>query len=216
MDTLPFIRRPFRFQHYNAAMAIIIVNAGLFLVSYLLPSLRLVGYLAMNPALVVMRNWWWQVFTHMFMHADIWHLVFNMLAVFFFGIQLERRIGSSEFLLFYLLSGTLAGLFSLLVYWSTGAYMVYLLGASGAVFAVLLAFATYFPASVILLFGVFPIRAPILVLGYAAIEVFNMIGRTRGNVAHLTHLAGFAFAYLYLVIRLRINPITEFFGDRRY
>ena len=216
MNTQPFIRRPFRFRYYNAALAIIAVNVGLFLVSYLLPGLRLVLYLAMNPTLVVRDNWWWQVFTHMFMHSGIWHLAFNMLAVFFFGTQLERRIGSSEFLLFYLLSGTLAGLFSLLVYWYTGAYMVFLLGASGAVFAVLLAFATYFPTSMILLFGVFPIRAPILVLGYAAIEVFNMLSRTGGNVAHLTHLAGFGFAWLYLVIRLRINPMTEFFGDRRY
>jgi len=170
----------------------------------------------MNPIYVTQANRWWQVLTYMFAHASIWHLFFNMLGLFFFGVQLERRLGSSEFLLFYLLSGTLAGLFSLLVYWFTGAFTVFLLGASGAVFAVLLAYATYYPTSRILLFGIVPIRAPVLVVGYAAIEVFNMFSRNRGNVAHLTHLAGFAFAYLYLIVRLRINPIREFMDSRRY
>jgi len=139
-----------------------------------------------------------------------------MLGLFFFGVQLERRIGSTEFLLFYLLTGTLAGLFSLAVYVATGAYAVWLLGASGAIFAVLLAYATYYPTSTILIFGIIPVKAPVLIVGYAAIEVFSMFSRNRGNVAHLTHLAGFLFAYLYLLVRLRINPIREFLNTRRY
>ena len=119
------------------------------------------------------------------------------------------------FLLFYLLSGTLAGLFSLLVYWATGAYQVWLVGASGAVFAVLLAYATYYPRSTILIFGIIPVKAPVLIIGYAAIEIFSMFSRNRGNVAHLTHLAGFGVAFLYLLIRLRINPVREFLDSRR-
>jgi membrane associated rhomboid family serine protease len=170
----------------------------------------------MTPALVILRNWWFQVFTYMFMHGSFWHLLFNMLGLFFFGVQVERRVGSNEFLLFYLLSGVVAGLFSLLVYWLTGAYAVSLVGASGAVFAVLLAFATYYPTARILLFGIVPIRAPVLVIGYAVLELVSMFSRNRGNVAHLTHLAGFAIAYLYLVVRLRINPVRVFLDSRRY
>ncbi len=204
-----------RFTYYNATMILILINAAVFVLAYFIVP-TLFSYLAMTPALVILRNWWFQVFTYMFMHGSFWHLLFNMLGLFFFGVQVERRIGSNEFLLFYLLSGVVAGLFSLLVYWLTGAYAVSLVGASGAVFAVLLAFATYYPTARILLFGIVPIRAPVLVIGYAVLEIVSMFSRNRGNVAHLTHLAGFAIAYLYLVARLRINPVRVFLDSRRY
>jgi len=202
------------FKYYNVTLILIGINVAAFFISYYIAP-TIYSYIGMNPALVVAWNWWWQVFTYMFAHASIWHLLFNMLGLFFFGIQLERRIGSNEFLLFYLLSGTLAGLFSLLVYWATGAYHVWLVGASGAVFAVLLAYATYYPRSTILIFGIIPVKAPVLIVGYAAIEIFSMFSRNQGNVAHLTHLAGFGFAFLYLLIRLRINPVREFLDSRR-
>jgi len=215
VDRLPFYQRPFRTTYYNAALFLIGINVVVYLVAQLLSPQQVYTLIAMNPYLVVREHRWWQVFTYMFAHSGIWHLLFNMLGLFFFGVQLERRVGSNEFLLFYLLSGTLAGLFSLLIYWLTGAFNVFLLGASGAVFAVLLAYATYYPTSRILIFGILPVRAPVLVIGYAAIEIFNMFSRNQGNVAHLTHLAGFAFAYLYLIVRLRINPIREFMNSRR-
>ncbi len=202
-------------KNYNATLILIGINVVVFFIgNYIAPTIY--NYMAMNPALVIVRNWWWQIFSYMFVHSGIWHLLFNMLGLFFFGVQLERRIGSNEFLLFYLLSGTLAGALSLLVYWLTGAYYVWLVGASGAVFAVLLAYATYYPRSTILIFGIIPVKAPVLIVGYAAIEIFSMFSRNQGNVAHLTHLAGFGFAYLYLVIRLRINPVREFLDSRRY
>lgn len=146
----------------------------------------------------------------MFVHSGIRHLVFNMLGLFFFGTQVEREMGSYEFLLFYLVSGTLAGLFSLAVYWFGGSYYVFLLGASGAVFAVLLAFATYYPNAQIFVFGIIPVRASVLVLVYTVIEIFSQM-RGGSNVAHLTHLAGFGFAYLYFVVRMEINPARRFF-----
>jgi membrane associated rhomboid family serine protease len=169
----------------------------------------------MNPVLVVKYHYWWQILTYMFVHADFSHILFNMLGLLFFGIQVERKIGSNEFLLFYLISGIGAGLFSLLVYWLSGSYLVFLMGASGAVFGVLLAFATLFPRAMIYIFGILPVRAPILVLGYTAIELFSQFFSVRSNVAHLTHLAGFGIAYLYLWIRLGLNPVRVFLEDRR-
>ena len=214
MEKLPVFQRPFRFTYYNAAFVIIGVNVGVHLLMSVVPGL--INRMALIPALIVVENWVWTPFTYMFVHGGMWHLLFNMLGLFFFGVQLERRIGSHEFLLFYLLSGTLAGLLSFLVYVATGTYNIALIGASGAVFAVLLAFATYFPTATILLFGFIPVRAPILVIGYAGLEMFNMVSRTRGNVAHMTHLLGFAVAFVYLVVRLRINPITVFRQSSRY
>jgi membrane associated rhomboid family serine protease len=84
------------------------------------------------------------------------------------------------------------------------------------VFAVLMAFATYFPHAQIYLMGIFPIRAPVLVIGYTAIELFSQIFSVQSGVAHLTHLAGFAFAFLYFVIRLGVNPIDSFRSGGRF
>ena len=186
------------------------INLLVFFLSNISP--RFVTYLAMNPALTVMEGFIWQPVTYMFAHSGISHLVFNMLGLFFFGTQVERQLGSWEFLLFYLLTGVLAGLFSLAVYLVTGSMYVFLLGASGAVFAVLLAFATFYPNAEIFIFGIIPVRASILVIGYTAIELFSQMSGRGGNVAHLTHLAGFAFAYLYFVIRVGISPYRRFFG----
>ena len=214
MDRIPFYRRPLRRTDFNAALILLAINVLLFFATQVAPQLQL--YLSMIPLAVLGENWWWQPFTYMFMHSGTWHLLFNMLALFLFGIQLEQRVGASELLVFYLRVGTRAGLFSLGVYWMTGSMRVILLGASGAVFGLLLAFATFFPTATILVFGILPVRAPILVIGYAGLELFNMFTRSGGGVAHLTHLAGLLFAFLYLVIRLRINPITVFRESGRY
>lgn len=175
---------------------------------------RAVFYLAMVPSLVVNSRAYWQFLTYMFVHSNFSHILFNMLGLFFFGTGVERRIGSREFLMFYLITGTLAGFFSFLVYFATGDYNVVLVGASGAVYAVLLAFATYYPEARIYIFGVFPVRAPILVLLYTVISVFSQLSGRGTNIAHLTHLAGFIFAFLYFLIRLHINPIKVFMGGR--
>ncbi|HDQ14778.1 MAG TPA: rhomboid family intramembrane serine protease [Sediminispirochaeta sp.] len=207
MRTSP-LQKPFRYSYNNYAFVIIVVNVVVYLLNSINPQSRL--YTAMIPGLVLDRGYIWQFFTYMFTHAGLSHILFNMLGIFFFGVQVERRMGSKEFLLFYLGSGLLAGIFSFVVYIFTGMYGVILLGASGAVFAVLLAFAVYYPHANIYLMGIFPIRAPVLVIGYTAIELFNQVFGMQSGVAHLTHLAGFGFAFLYFVIRLGINPIDSF------
>jgi membrane associated rhomboid family serine protease len=134
-----------------------------------------------------------------------------MFGLFIFGIQVERYMGSREFVLYYLVTGTLAGIFSFAVYWA-GAANVILMGASGALFAVELAYAVFFPNSIIYLWGLLPLRAPVLVLGYTALElVFSVTGRQDG-VAHFTHLAGFGFAWLYFRIRFGVDPWRRFTG----
>ncbi|ADK79454.1 rhomboid family intramembrane serine protease [Sediminispirochaeta smaragdinae] len=213
MDNRSIIRRPFRYRYYNAAFGIIIVNIVFFVFNTISPQSRY--YTALIPGLIIGKGFYWQFFTYMFTHANISHIFFNMLGLFFFGTQVERRIGSSEFLLFYLLTGFLAGLFSFIVYTLTGMYGAVLLGASGAIFAVLLAFAVYFPYANIYIMGIIPVKAPLLVIGYTAIELFSQLLSINSGVAHLTHLAGFVFAFFYFLIRLNINPIEVFRGGRR-
>lgn len=207
------IRKPFVYKQYNVTFALIIANFLMFFLTTTIPDTLRV--FAMNPLYVVEGRNYWQPFTYMFIHGGISHILFNMLGLFFFGTQVEHRVGSTEFLAFYLFVGLGAGLFSLGFYWFTGEYFVFLVGASGAVFGTLLAFATFFPNANVYLFGIVPIPAPLLVVGYTAIELFSQFSGGRGNVAHFAHLAGFGFAYLYLSVRLGVNPVQVFFGNRR-
>lgn len=207
------IRRPFRYRYDNAVLILIGINILVFLVQNLFPQST--SYLALNPLAVTQAGAVWQFVSYMFAHGGITHLLFNMLGLFIFGTSVERHMGTKEFLLFYMLTGISAGIFSFIVYWFTGSYFIFLLGASGAVFAVQLAYATFFPDSILYIWGILPLRAPVLVLGFTAIELFSTITGSRSGVAHLTHLAGFAFAWLYFLIRLGANPWVSLVGRRR-
>jgi membrane associated rhomboid family serine protease len=212
MSDSSFLRRPLRYSFFNATLYLIAANVLVFLATYLAPALR--AYLWLQPAAVLQANAWWQLVTYMFSHANFTHLFLNMLSLYLFGVQLERRMGSGEFLLYYLVSGIGAGLATLLVNTATGQGMVYVVGASGAIFAVLLAFAAFFPDSRIFIFGILPMRAPTAVIVFAAIEVISMFTNISTGVAHLTHLAGILFGYGMLVLRFRVNPIRVFFPRR--
>jgi membrane associated rhomboid family serine protease len=124
----------------------------------------------------------------------------------------EKSLGTKEFVLYYFLAGLVAGLVSFAVYLVAGSLNTFLLGASGAVFALLLAYATIFPSSRIFIWGILPVRAPLLVLGYAGIELFSEFTSYNPSVAHLTPLAGFGIGWLYFLARFGINPARRFFS----
>ena len=205
---MSLIRKPFRYRNDNVVFILIGLNLLVYLAELFLKNLPVIPGLSMIPVLVMGRGWIWQFVTYMFVHdpRSIGHLLFNMFALFIFGRQVEWKMGSKEFLLYYLLTGILAGVFSFLVYIFTGQVWVSLMGASGAVFAVQLAFAAFFPHSIIYIWGIIPLRAPVMVLGFTALEVFSMLTGRGGNVAHITHLAGFAFGWIYFLVRFGINP----------
>lgn len=207
----PLFRRSLPRTYFYATLGIIAVNLLVYFVNEVNWGTK--ALLAMNPIAVVVEGSWWQVFTYMYVHGDLSHILFNMLGLFFFGTAVEEEMGSWEFLLFYHVTGVLAGLASLGIYWITGEYTVFLLGASGAIFAVTLAFAAYRPHARVLVFFVIPLRARSLVILYAAFEVFSQIFNPYGGVAHLTHLAGFLFAFLYLLVRLRLNAWKAFWSS---
>jgi membrane associated rhomboid family serine protease len=203
MNFIARIRRPFRYEYWNVALILIGINLLVFLLTYIDPDLERI--LAMHPLYVIKGGMYWQLFTYQFVHGGIAHILSNMIGLLFFGMAVERRIGSKEFLLLYLLSGTLCGVLSFALYVLTGTW-VFLMGASGAIFAILLAYAVLYPDSVVYIWGLIPIPAPILVLGYAGIEVFYMIAGMNEGVAHSTHLIGFAVAWVYFLVRFGINP----------
>ena len=210
------IRRPFRYRNNNVVYWLIGINVIIFTAMQLFGrdfSHQVVVRMAMIP-LAVREGWVWTFVTYMFLHGNLRHILFNMLGLFIFGIHVERQMGSWEFLLYYFVTGTLAGIFSFIMYYFTGSYMVALMGASGALFAVMLAYAVFFPDSIIYIWGILPLRAPVLVLGYTVLELFfSVSGRTSG-VAHLTHLAGFGFGWLYFMIRFGMSPWRRLTGRR--
>jgi membrane associated rhomboid family serine protease len=199
------LNRKFKYTYSNSTLYLIGINVVVFIItSVIWPNG--VYYLSMIPNFVL-HGYVYQVFTYMFVHSGFSHLLFNMLSLFIFGRALEKRLGTREFLLFYLLVGTLSGIFSFFSYLIAGENAI-LLGASGAVYGVLLMFAVFFPFAKIYIFGLLPIRAPFLIVIFFIIEAFSQASGLNSGVAHLTHLAGLLFAYLYCLIRLKINPFA--------
>lgn len=198
------IRKPFRYSFFNATFVIIAANIVVFLAVNMFPGLY--PRLGLSVINCVGRGFWWQPVTYMFVHSGFTHILLNMFGIFMFGLQVERAIGSKEFLLFYFLCGILDGVISLALYFFSGYYYVNLVGASGALYSILLIFAVLFPKSIIGVYGIIPVPAPLLVLGYAVIELGSHF-RGGSNVAHLTHLTGFAIAWLYLIVRMGLHPI---------
>jgi len=205
---MSIIKRPFRYRYDNVVFIIIGINLLVYLAERFMRGIPIIPYLSMNPVLVLRRGWIWQFFTYMFVHdpRSISHILFNMFALFIFGRRVESHIGSREFLLYYLLTGFLAGVFSFAAYLFTGYAWISLMGASGAIFAVQLAFAVLFPHSIIYIWGILPLRAPVMVLGFTVLELVLMVSGRGGNVAHVTHLAGFLFGWFYFLARFGINP----------
>ena len=189
--------------------ALIGANVAAFVITSLMPGLK--DYLGLVPALVLHRFWAWQLVTYMFLHGGIFHILFNMLALWMFGAELERIWGTRYFLKFYFVTGIGAGaltvLFSLLPL--DFAHQVQLsntMGASGAIYGLLLAFAMYFPDRPILLV-VFPVPAKIAVTILGGIALFSSLSES-GGVANATHLGGLIVAYFFLK-GVRLHPIAE-------
>lgn len=212
MNRNALIRRPFGYSYRSLSIWIIAINVLVFALKFIVGG-NMDVYLAMTPILVL-HGFYWQPLTYMFVHANLTHLLVNMLGLLFFGTTVEKELGSKEFILYYLLTGLFAGLFTFGAYLFTGGANIPFVGASGAIFAVLLAFATLQPNAQVLIWGLIPMRAPLMVLGYTAIELFSQVFGIMNGIAHLTHLAGFAFGWLYFLARFGVNPWRRFFPRR--
>jgi membrane associated rhomboid family serine protease len=189
--------------------ALIGANVAAFVITSLLPVLK--EYFGLVPALVLHRFWVWQLATYMFLHGGIFHILFNMLALWMFGAELERIWGTRYFLKFYFVTGigaaVLTVLFSLLPFdFARQVQFSNTIGASGAIYGLLLAFAMYFPDRPILLV-VFPVPAKIAVTILGGIALFSSLGES-GGVANATHLSGLIVAY-YFLKGARMHPIAE-------
>lgn len=152
----------------------------------------------------------YQIVTAMFIHGSLMHLAFNMYALSIFGKLLEYKWGKLRFLLFYLVVGITANIASAFFFNAAG-FPVRLIGASGAVYGVLLAFGAYKPDAVLLLFFVVPVKTKWLIPLFVIAELFLEFTQTSSGIAHMTHLFGFLSAFIYLIIFFKINPIKKMY-----
>lgn len=184
-----------------AIKAIMIANAAAYLVALIVPAITL--GLGLRPADVVGQLHVWQLVTYMFLHGGIFHILFNMLALWMFGVELERMWGSRFFTKYYFVTGVGAALTTMILAFTpfpfaNQLYYSLTIGASGAVYGVLLAYAMYFPNRPIYLYFVFPIPAKYFVMIIGAISLLSAMNEPGGGVAHTTHLGGLVAGYLYL------------------
>jgi membrane associated rhomboid family serine protease len=179
---------------------IIIANVAVFLAQAVIRGLT--GALGLWPAAVIGDLQLWRLATYMFLHGGVFHLLFNMLVLWMFGTELERIWGTRGFLKFYFVTGIGAGvltvLFAFLPIGVAGEIRESLvIGASGAIYGLLLAYGLYFPERPILMALLFPIPAKYFVMIIGAIALYSSVG-TTGGVAHATHLGGLIVGYVYL------------------
>jgi membrane associated rhomboid family serine protease len=194
----------------TAIKAIIGLNVVLFFASAF--TRIVIDTLGLAPVVFLGELHLWQPITYMFLHAGIFHLLFNMLALWLIGTELERIWGTRYFLKFYLVTGIGAGvltvLFALLPFgFARQVYYSNVIGASGAIYGLLLAYALYFPDRPIYMYFLFPIPAKYFVLILGAIAFYSSLG-TSGGVANATHLSGLAVGYVFLK-GSRIHPLSE-------
>ncbi|MFW6202643.1 MAG: rhomboid family intramembrane serine protease [Gemmatimonadota bacterium] len=184
---------------------LMIANAVVFVITPLLYE-PLALWLAFTPSEILTRPW--GIATYMFVHGGFWHIFFNMLVLFFFGPPLEATWGSREFLKFYLVSGLGGAVLSFI--FAPGAPIV---GASAAVYGVMLAFAMNWPNSPIYIWGIFPIKAKWLVAFMFVVSLYSAVVGAGGGIAHFAHLGGFLTAFLYLrmsdPVAIRAGPVME-------
>lgn len=175
--------------------ALIIVNVLIFFLQGMLGD-AFIASLALWP--LGSQFMPWQIITYAFLHGSLMHLLFNMFGVYMFGADIERVLGPRRYLNFYLVSAVSAAIAQLLVTNMTGGdYPT--VGASGAVFGLLLAFAMIFPHRVIVpLIPPIPMKAPVFVALYGGLELFLGVTGTQAGVAHFAHLGGMAGGFLLM------------------
>ncbi|OGL43605.1 MAG: hypothetical protein A2W05_08500 [Candidatus Schekmanbacteria bacterium RBG_16_38_10] len=173
---------------------LIIANVAVFLLQFL-SSYKIIYLFGLVPYMVIREFYFWQLFTYQFLHGGLFHILFNMLALWMFGGDLERIWGAASFLKYYFLCAVGAGVCTV-IFLPTS--MSPTIGASGAIYGILMAYGMLFPDRMVYLYFMFPIKVKHFVILMGAIALFSSMSASESGVAHIAHLGGMIFGYLYL------------------
>lgn len=193
-----------------AVKYLLIANVAVFFAMFILQDAMgenfrwFIHIFGLNPAWVL-RGAIWQFVTYMFLHGDFWHLAFNMLWLWMFGCSLEADWGSRPFLKYYFFTGIAAGVVNFL---ATIGSNVPTIGASGACFGIIVAYAMAYPDRLIYIYMLFPVKVKHFAVFAVGINLYAAVQNTdprAGGVAHFAHLGGALFGYLYLKFGDRVR-----------
>ena len=205
------VRISFGFGWTKTIKVLVIVNALMYLVSLILlkNDIDVFRWLGFSRTLFL-KGAAWQLVTYMFLHGSLRHLFFNMLGLFFFGGQVERALGLRSFVVMYFLCGVVGALLSLI---DPNALLV--IGASGGVFGVLIAFAMLFPNKRVLVFLIFPVKARYLAIFLCFITSASLLAGKSDGIAHWAHLGGIAVGFLFGRFAAGVGRAFDVLGELR-
>jgi membrane associated rhomboid family serine protease len=186
---------------------LVLANVAVFVVSSIVgPAFS--HLFGLVPQQVLQERWIWQPVTYMFVHGGFLHLLFNMFMLWMFGMAVEAAWGTGEFLKYYFICGLSVALVKV-AFWPHST--IPLIGASGAIFGLLVAFAMLYPDSVVYLYFFIPVKAAHMAVLCGAMEFFLMMGQGSGGIDHCAHLTGLGVGYFYIrwwwVIKLRLKTV---------
>jgi len=188
----------------DAIKILVSVNFGIFLLQTIARTEGMFFPLfGLVPKLVWSEFMLWQPFTYLFFHGGIWHVLINMFVLWMFGSELERLWGKEHFLKFYFVTGVGAGFVTMIFGLNS---MTPIVGASGAVYGVLLAYGLTYPNRTVYLYGIIPIKSLWFVIGIGVIAFMSSFDNVS-QISHLTHLSGMMIGYLMLKRPVRFNDL---------
>lgn len=198
-----------------AVKLLLIVNTAVFVIQTVAGMAiddRLTFYFGLVPQLVLHEFYLWQLFTYQFLHGGLFHLLFNMLALWMFGCDLELRWGSSFFLRYYFVTVIGGGILNTLFVPNQLGPSI---GASAGIYGILLAYGLIYPNRIIYFYFLFPIKMKHFVWIIGAITLYSSLTAGQSGIAHLAHLGGMVFGYIYLK---GVNPwdwVRDYLDRRR-
>jgi len=173
---------------------LILISLAVFVLEFFIRG-YIIYFLGLVPVKVLGSGWLWQIFTYLFVHGGFWHFFFNMLMLWIFGGIMERTMGGAEFLRYFLVTGVGAGIVTLLFSPNSSVPVV---GASGAIYGLMIAFAIFYPDAKVYLYFLFPVTSRQMVIFLVILELAMSFSGTNPHVANVAHLGGMLVGYLYL------------------
>lgn len=178
-----------------AIKGLLIANVAGFLITKLVGGPQIYELFGLIPQQLVFHRWVWMPFTYLFLHGSIWHLLFNMFALWMFGMPVEAQWGPTEFLKYYFLCGVGAALTSAAI---SPHSMIPVIGASGSIYGLLVAFAMLYPDAVVYLYFLIPVKAAHMAILFGLLEFFAGATGSTPGIARFAHLGGMVTGYLYI------------------
>ena len=151
------------------------------------------------PNMVLSQYKIWQIFTYSFIHGGFFHIFFNMFVLWMFGKDLENQWGTKDFLIYYFVCGMGAGFITILFGINS---IIPIVGASGAIYGLLVAYGFTYPNRLVYLYGLFPLKVKHMVLGLGVIAFFASMSASQSNISHITHISGMIIGLIMMYFNL--------------